>query len=388
MPGMDIKSALRYMVIMTGICISLLILVELTGWLFVPDRYRDPPAVTADAWIHSDALTEKDTVWMREFVDEFLRSYTARWTSYLYFRREPFSGMHINVDSSGQRITPQFAVGTGDAWRSPTVVLLGGSTMWGTAARDSGTIPAALARLMATKSDQPVMRVVNMGESGYVNTQSLLALELELRRGNVPDNVIFYDGVNDIFSAYQNNLAGLPQNEQHRELEFNLLLDGERMRELGLNDFWKRTVTAGVVASLRNKISKSPPAPPLRDHLAAEVIRIYRGNLKILDALSRLFGFHYRVYWQPVVFSRRDPSPYEQTQMDKMEHVRSFYNEVYRLVAADSTLRANPHFHNLSDVFDGVGPIYLDFCHISERGNEIIAKHMYEDIFKPAAPVH
>ncbi len=385
---MKMKGLLRYVVIMTGVCISLLLLVELTGWLFVPDRYRDPPAVTADAWSHSDALTGKDTVWMREFVDEFLRSYTARWTSYLYFRREPFSGRHINVDSSGQRITPQYAEETGAGRHTTTVVLLGGSTVWGTAARDSGTIPAALARLLATKSGRPPMRVVNMGESGYVNTQSLLALELELRRGNIPENVIFYDGVNDIFSAYQNNLAGLPQNEQHRELEFNLLKDGGRMRELGLNDFWKRTVTAGVVASLQGMISKPPPAPPLRDYLAAEVIRIYRGNLEILEALSRHYGFHYRVYWQPVVFSRRDPSPYEQTQITKMDYVRSLYDEVFRLVDADSALRANPHFHNLSDVFDGVGPIYLDFCHISERGNGIIAERMYQDLIKPAAPVH
>ena len=102
MHGMHVKALLRYMLIMTGICLSLFLLVELTGWLLVPDRYRNPPAVTADAWIHSDALTGTDTLWLKEFVDEFCRSYSARWTSYLYFRREPFSGRLINVDSSGR----------------------------------------------------------------------------------------------------------------------------------------------------------------------------------------------------------------------------------------------------------------------------------------------
>jgi hypothetical protein len=357
--------------------------VELAGWMIAPGRYRNPPPVTADAWIYSDALAGTDTLWLKEFVDEFCRSYTARWTSYLYFRREPFSGRHINVDSTGRRFTPQFGEGRDNGQRNPAVFLLGGSTMWGTGARDSSTIPAALARLIASKPGERRMRVVNMGESGYVSTQSLLALALELRRGNIPDDVIFYDGVNDVFAAYQNNEAGLPQNEQNRTTEFNLLQSGGRMRELGIDDFWRRTVTAGVVAEVRDQILGPPPAPapPAQDRLAADVVRLYRGNLEILDALSRRYGFRYRAYWQPVVFSKRDPSPYERNQSDKMDLVRPFYIDVYRRVAADSTLRANPSFHNLSGIFDGAGAMYLDFCHITERGNGIVARRMYEDVF-------
>ncbi len=367
---------------MTGVCLILFLVVELTGWLLVPDRYRNPPAVTADAWVHSDALTGTDTLWLKAFVDEFLCSYSARWTSYLYFRREPFSGRLINIDSSGLRITPQFQRFPDNGRHTPTVVLLGGSTMWGTCSRDSGTIPAALARLIASNPAKPSMRVVNMGESGYVNTQSLISLELELRKGNVPETVIFYDGINDVFSAYQNNEAGLPQNEQNRVMEFNLLQDGGRLRELGIRDFWKRTVTAGFVTTLRDLDFRAPPAPPLRDHLPEDIIRLYRGNLEILDALSRHYGFDYGAYWQPVVFSKLDPSRYEKTQIDKMAYVRPFFLDVYRRVTADSALRANPHFHNLSGIFDGARPVYLDFCHITERGNGIVARRFYEDLFK------
>jgi hypothetical protein len=382
MRGTQAKRLLRYVLIMTGVCLSLFLVVELAGWLLVPDRYRNPPAVTADAWMHSDALTATDTLWLKAFVDEFCRSYNARWSSYLYFRREPFTGRLINVDSNGRRVTPQFQQLTDERGHSPTVVLLGGSTMWGTCSRDSGTIPAALARLIASNPAKPSMRVVNLGESGYVNTQSLIALELELRKGDVPKTVVVYDGINDIFSAYQNNEAGLPQNEQNRVAEFNLLQDGGKMRGLGIRDFWKRTVTAGFVETLRDLNFSAPPAPVRRDHLPEDVVRLYRGNLEILDALSRHYGFSYNAYWQPVVFTKRDPSRYEQTQIEKMEYVRPFFLDVYRRVAADSALRANPHFHNLSDIFDGAGPVYLDFCHISERGNEIVARRVFEDLYK------
>jgi hypothetical protein len=65
-----------------------------------------------------------------------------------------------------------------------------------------------------------------------------------------------------------------------------------------------------------------------------------------------------------------------------MEYVRSFFLDVYQRLGADSLLRANPHFHNLSDIFDGAGPVYLDFCHISEHGNMIVARRVCEDLVK------
>ena len=58
-------------------------------------------------------------------------------------------------------------------------------------------------------------------------------LELELQRGNVPDVVIFYDGVNDVFSTFQNGASGLPQNEASRVEEFG---SRNRVNLRGLTD--------------------------------------------------------------------------------------------------------------------------------------------------------
>lgn len=373
----DLRGALRYISIVTASTLGILLLVELTVWLIIPERYQNPPAVTIDAWISSDALGGQDMVWMKEFVAEFCRSYTARWTSYIYFRRRPFAGKHINVDSAGLRFTPQFGRHAPDGHYEPLVFLFGGSTMWGTGARDSGTIPSALSRLIGPAPSRA--RVVNMGESGYVSTQAILSLELELRRGNIPDIVILYDGVNDVFSAHQNGEAGLPQNEMHRAEEFNLLKDGARMRELGMGDLWKRTVTAGMVEWLHG-LTAPPPTTP-RPGVAAEVIRLYRENLALMEALSRHYGFRYEAYWQPVVFTRANPSPYEKAQSELMQDVRPLFLEAYRLAATDSLLRTNPHFHNMSGIFDSTEfTVYLDFCHLSERGNAIVAERIDADL--------
>ena len=372
---------LRYLAVITAVSVCFVVLVELGAWLFIPGRHKDPPPVTADAWISSDALAAHDTVWLKEFVDEFCQSYHTHWTSYVYFHRDPFSGKHITIDSNGIRSTVQWGMRTFQSGHPTRIFLLGGSTMWGTGSRDSGTIPSAIARLIGNDTGAGPAYVMNMGESGYVSMQSILGLELELRRGNIPDIVILYDGVNDVFSAYQNGEPGLPQNEMHRGTEFNLLKEGGRMRMLGLNDFLGRTVTASVLQSIRSGFSSIPPPAPPHTELAEGIVRLYRGNLEIMEALSKQYGFRYEAYWQPVVFSKQHLSPYEQLQSDKQQHVRPLFLDVYRRVEQDSVLRHNARFHNMSSIFDVTGmPVYIDFCHITEGGNAIIAQKMYADI--------
>jgi hypothetical protein len=372
---------LRYLAIVTIAGMSIILLVELGAWVLHPSRYDNPPDVTADAWIYSDGLAPGDTIWMKEFVDEFCRSYRARWSSYVYYRREPFSGKHITVDSAGIRATFPQGKPSADGRRPARVFVFGGSTMWGTGARDAGTIPSALARLIVHDPDAGPATVVNMGESGYVSTQALLRLELELRKGNVPDIVILYDGVNDVFSAFQNGEPGLPQNEVHRATEFNLLREGGRLRALGVKDLLGRTVTASVLQSIRSTVAGTPSMAPPDTAPAGGIVSLYRGNLSILEGLGRQYGFRYEAYWQPVVFSRKNPSPYELAQSEKQKQVRPFFAEAYRRVERDSLLRGNAHFHNLGGVFDTAEtPVYIDFCHVTETGNAIIAEAIYADI--------
>jgi len=387
MVNQKVKGLLHYLAVTTAVSVCFIVLVELGAWVLIPGRYENPPAVTADAWISSDALAAQDTVWLKEFVDEFCRSYHAHWKSYVYFHRDRFSGKHITIDSNGIRSTVQWGLQTNESAHPTRIFLLGGSTMWGTGSRDSGTIPSALARVIGKDPGAGPAYVVNMGESGYVSMQSILSLELELRRGNIPDIVILYDGVNDVFSAYQNSEPGLPQNEMHRATEFNLLKEGGRMRMLALGDFFDRTVTASVLQSLRAAVSSTPHPAPLHAELAEGIVRLYRGNLEIVEALSKQYGFRYEAYWQPVVFSKKNLSLYEQLQSDKQQHVRPLFVDVYRRVGQDSVLLNNDRFHNISSIFDVTGsPVYLDFCHITEAGNAIIAQKMFAGIRSSLLP--
>src|SRR5262245_47091228 len=64
----------------------------------------------------------------------------------------------------------------------------------GTGVRDEHTIASLFAQRFA-QFGWSDFHVVNYGESAYVATQSLLTLLLELRAGNIPEIVIFYDGI-------------------------------------------------------------------------------------------------------------------------------------------------------------------------------------------------
>src|SRR5439155_17899889 len=135
----------------------------------------------------------------------------------------------------------------------------GGSTMWGTSQRDDHTIAAEAAhRLQALAGPNARVEVTNFGETGYVNTQELLQLMLELRAGHRPDVVVFYDGLNEVAATVQGGTAGLPQNESKRVAEFTMgraldrtgfdqglrfdlrriaLLGGQAIKQLAIDDW-------------------------------------------------------------------------------------------------------------------------------------------------------
>ena len=149
---------------------------------------------------------------------ELRESAKMRWHSYVYYRRKPYNGTHINVDAEGVRYTAFPPADAGRITDLPIVWCFGGSAMWGTGASDTQTIPSHIAN--------NGYRVINLAETGYVFTQELITLMLTLRKYPPPDIAIFYSGVNDVFSAYQNGIGGLPANEYNRIREFNLVKGG------------------------------------------------------------------------------------------------------------------------------------------------------------------
>jgi len=311
--------------------------------------------------------------WMREFAHEHQEADALDWHSYVYWRHKPFKGHYINVDMRGIRAT----------WQAPKhqdvkpirVFMFGGSTMWGTGARDDFTIPSLLAKQVANQPVGRPVEITNFGELGYVSTQDLLTLELELERGNIPDAVIFYDGANDLGAAYQSGEAGYPQNEVDRRVDFER--PGAAFVYMLMKRSWLFRPVLWRVGRRVWRTQNEARSAEERSQLGHAVVHVYAANLAIIGGLARNFGFNTLFFWQPVIFSKVHLSPGEEDATEESSHMRDFFIEGYNDMRNDTELLANSHFHDLSEIFDDLKqPIYFDLVHVTEHGNEMIGQAM------------
>src|SRR5262249_36325300 len=148
---------------------------------------------------------------------------TTRWRPYVYWRRIPYRSDYINIDADGLRVTA-YVPPVGPERLTETVFMFGGSTMWGLGTADEATIPSLVSKEVNGNRSGIRYDVVNFGQYAYVSTQGLIEMVLQLQRGRIPDVVVFADGVNDTFGAFQLGVPGVPYEEFRREREFNLSL--------------------------------------------------------------------------------------------------------------------------------------------------------------------
>src|SRR3990172_8032862 len=138
------------------------------------------------------------------------------WRPYVYWRTRALEDPVMNIDADGIRRTWNPEV---DPARAVRVFMFGASTLRGHGVRDEFTIPSHTSKRLAAETDVPVL-VTNFGQLGYVSTQDLIALVLELQRANVPDVAVFYNGTVDVESAYDQQAAGIPRYEYMRRAPF------------------------------------------------------------------------------------------------------------------------------------------------------------------------
>ena len=300
---------------------------------------------------------------------------TLDWHAYAYWRHRPMRGVYHTVDDNGLRRTWNKTPSQASGARPLRVFVFGGSTVFGLGARDAFTIPSLLSKRLAERSKFDV-EVTNFGQAGYVGTQEVVALLEELKGGNVPDLAVFYDGVNEIFSALQNGAPGLPQNEGNRAREFNLTLEQRRFdlyAEALKRALARLTRRAAKVADLLGLDERATAGTGDPATLADGILDAYAENIRVVNALSGVYGFKALFFWQPVVYTKRHLTPHEE-RWQHWRGSREFYLTVYERMRGDGRLRALGNFTDVSGIFDdSEDSFFVDFNHVTERGNEVVA---------------
>lgn len=343
------------------IVLVLFIFVEIVSFFLVKVYFLNVGGDLSDVDIYSPE--DKDWV-VQEYTEE--NGLRFEYIPYVGYRKLPnYKGTYVTLDERAIRKTTNPC----SKEDSLKVFVFGGSTIWGSRSRDIETIPSYLSQNLCSREID--VEVTNFGEAGYVSTQEVILLQQELIKGNNPDIVIFYDGGNDVFSSYQNNEAGVPQNTNHRKEDFN------SRNRLNLGNYLLKTNFMKIV---RNLLPKNTLALELKEGLDLETTNVYLTNVKIVKSLEKDFNFKSFFYWHPVVFTKELRSEYEQNRISDeaipmFQPPRDFYIEVNNQIIAKNQVR------DLSKVFDGhQETIFLDWIHISGKGNRIIAQEISKDI--------
>jgi lysophospholipase L1-like esterase len=319
--------------------------------------------------------------WAINYWNEAQLAESYRYVPYIVWRHRPYEGIHININQDGIRHTP----GADCRPSAFTVFTFGGSSMWGWGSPDWGTIPAYLQKGLDNIFDGPVC-VVNLGEDAYVSTQGMVTLSLQLQKGNIPDAVIFYDGINDVYTAYESGMPGAhpmldPIAIRFEESENALIgiARGSRMYWL-LKRVAQMTVGSGIASNLIPITGEDENG--MGNQLAPEVVENYLGTYQVVAALANEYSFEKFFFWQPHLAAGGKVFT-EQEQEFRTEITPALSNlaqDVYAQIE-EASIDYDKLWY-IANIFDEYeNQIWIDaWGHVTPEGNQIVAESMLEVI--------
>ena len=318
----------------------------------------------------------RDKPWAEKYFTE-MHQREIQYEPYYGWSLKPFTGEHVNIDSAGLRKTWNRDFDQGVT--PDTIYIFGGSTIWGGGSRDDYSIPSYLSKFLNEKGYR--VHVKNYGVTGHVFTQEVVRLMMLLREGHRPDHVIFYDGTNDVYSAFQSGVAGTFQNVARTR---------ERLaHKTGWNEV-RTSITkplrehSWIYRGVRKLVAMVWPRPAPHEtaeyyspeklnHLADNICKAYWQSMDLLDHLARQYDFKYICFWQPVAFLEKELNPEESASDNRLADsaLAELFQNTNELMATSAEAR----FFNITNIFSARNTTYyVDFCHLSEEGNEVVAR--------------
>ena len=238
---------------------------------------------------------------------------------YYHYKSAEVSTRYANIDSDGIRKTIK-----NPHKNAKKIFMFGGSTLWGLGVADKYTIPSIMSEKLGPKFD-----ITNFGEGSFVSGQELNLLLEQLNNGNVPDAVIFYDGVNDSYAgSYSPGIPGsITQHLQMQKVfkgyqeDPTLAAKNRSPFEYQLSHMRKKVdaTSYGKIASYINfKIDNAVEFKKL-DGKAKRVIDIYENRIKQIKAIADAYGFKAYIFWQPYLMSGiKEPLDFERDIIDAL----------------------------------------------------------------------
>jgi len=358
------KKALKTVAINCLILLVLLVVVDFCSMIIldlnkINNKVKNNEGLTETIDVRGGLTNYKNTPWAKIYFQEF-HNLPSEYKSYYGWRRTKFTGKTINIDSFGIRKTTNVTNS-----KSPVVVFLGGSTMFGSGSDDNNTIPSLFSQKIKGK-----YQVVNYGETGYNSYQSLIFLQTQMAKGLLDSiNVIItYDGVNNT-KSFKNYFS------HHREEQIQKSLKGIDTK----HEYMFCIIQGHLISKIKSRyttkiiISESK----LYDKQTA---RELLESWLIMRTFAEVNNADFVCILQPNIFVGNPNITNIENDIDySYKGSFKYYKYVNKFIDENERYKVlKPHFIDMTNVFDNVPDVYIDFCHVSPNGSEIIADNILE----------
>ncbi|MCK9613858.1 MAG: hypothetical protein M0R16_13355 [Bacteroidales bacterium] len=310
----------------------------------------------------------KNIDWAHKHFKEF-KELPTEYRSYIGWRRLSYKGETININEQGIRNTSQSPLATE---KSPLVVFLGGSTMWGTGVNDANTIPSLFAKVA-----QGRYRAMNLGEAAYNAFQGYVFLKLQIINGLNPYVVVSYDGVNDA----QVLMPDRRPFSHNRENQIRKAMEGkDRIKDetLSFSHFLLNPLKS-FIAKCKVYYTKNHTYK-ISQNNAEQKAKVLLDSWLCAKELAETHGAYFVAVLQPNAAIGKPYLKHLKLSEKEISIYKLFYPVVLELLKTPKYQELHRHVLVLTDVFDSEENIYVDAVHVSPKGNKIIAEKIYNHI--------
>jgi lysophospholipase L1-like esterase len=325
--------------------------------------------------------------WALQLFAELPGADEMRYAPFIEWAPRAIDRQYVHVTSDGQRRTwnPPSA---GDARQA--IYVFGGSTTFGIGARDEYTWPSHLSKLLNASS--PAFEVRNYAVPAYSFNQEIIKFMHLLRDGHRPSTAIFYDGVNDVWLAYQYGIVNAtlsedvfharldPGNDLGR-LETDIRgLARRACQSCRLALAMARQVIPGLVRPWDEGFAGASLDTPQLVQLGDRVIDHYRRSQALVRSIATSYGVTAILLWQPVIFTEEHLVGAETTVDAVAPSVRDArIAQLFKYVGKALPTDSSGRFFNIADALAGrTAEAYIDDSHLSEDGNLAVARRIQQ----------
>jgi len=259
-----------------------------------------------------------------------------------------------------------------------SVWFFGGSTMWGTGSSDNHTIPSHFNSLTN-------LPVYNFGETSWDSRQSLNQLINAIGDNREPSIVVFYDGVNDVYTQCRSEVKILPAHNGEKHIQSTLKEPQivKRVSSFIISPYIKLATQLDIKLPMFNQVKYKTHDCDINQTKALSIAKHLVNNWRTAYALSKSKGFKFYGILQPTLFTTKTNSEYLlPIEVKANSELEIQYRIVYPLILKEIERYCEYDKNFCATIIDGTNwldgtnNIFLDFCHVNSLGNKVIAQRM------------